>query len=107
MSLQFDEEDRIEHIHGFSHCRCKNTILINGNHSCSEFEIDRITEKSRKHGLREHQQCMYSTDQGYCQFSRLDEVLFIKSKPKSELPLIAERITTEIGIKFLQEAMRP
>lgn len=93
MNIQYDEEDRIEESKYFSHCRCKNKVLENGEQACSAFKLLQIKKAK--------QRCAHINDEGYCRLSKLNEILLIKSTPKSELHLIAHRITTEQGIKFL------
>jgi len=103
---EYFEEDRIEHIHGYSHCRCRNKILSDGNFSCAKYSLKQVENKSRKYGLNEDQLCKYNSDQGYCKLSRIDEINLINTTEKSRLHLIVERISTEKGIKLLKTLMQ-
>ena len=96
----YREEDRIEHIHSFSHCRCRNKIE-DGNHSCKRYHRVK-TEPFRKVGLPENQLCIHSSDQGYCRLSRIDEVALIKRACPEDRHLIVDRIVTEKGLKLLK-----
>ena len=100
----YDEDDRIEHINGFSHCRCRNKILDSGSNSCPKFK-ETETVKLRKRGLPADQQCVYNIFLGYCELSRLDEIKLIKTTPSNELHLLANRVVTEKGVALLQQSL--
>lgn len=101
--IDFKEEDRIEHIHGYSHCRCRNK-LNDGNYSCTAFKKV-VAVKYRKVGLPENQLCIHSSDQGYCRLSRLDELALIKKTSPENLHLIVNRISTEKGVRHLRSKL--
>jgi hypothetical protein len=104
-NADYCEEDRIEHIHGFSHCRCRNKLLPDNSSSCIRFKIIAITEKSRKQGLPDHQLCRFNSDKGYCQLSRMDELALIKRTNINNLHLIDDRIVTEKGRELIEKLM--
>ena len=106
MKIAFDEDDRIEHINGFSHCRCRNKLLQSGNFSCEKFKMAKIFDNSRKKNLPDHQKCSLSSDQGYCKLSRIDEIDLIKKTGHEKLDLIVDRITTQKGLNFFEKYSR-
>ena len=101
---EYLEEDRIEHIHGFSHCRCRNK-LVNSNNSCSRYRKT-VSIKMRKTDLPEDQQCHYNSNTGYCRLSRIDEIDLIKRTDPKKLHLIVDQIVTERGVKFFKSLYR-
>lgn len=105
MVIAFNEDDRIEHIHGYSHCRCRNETLSNGDFSCQRFKLP-LKIKFRKLNLPDEQQCCYNSSSGYCELSRINEIELINSIVKSGL--ITDRlktipVTTRQGINLLKK----
>jgi hypothetical protein len=106
--MSFHEEDRIEHIHGYSHCRCRNISLPDGSFSCQRYKkTSKI--KIRKLNLPEDQQCYYNSNLGYCELSRIDEIDLIQTiVKKTTLGSVEDRlkkltITTRPALNLLKQ----
>lgn len=103
VKADYNEEDRIEDFDTFSHCRCRNRITDSGGYTCRRFEEPRVLKYRRAFPI--NQRCQHITNVGYCELSRMDEALLIKSTPKNMLHLITDRVVTENGVAILKQLL--